>query len=429
MSELQFTIFFDKYLQKNKKLIFKQGLHIVYGESGVGKSYFLKSFFERVTDEDKNFILHSPLGYDDVFMINQNPDTQLIGRTVRSELSFNSECLQKDYDEIDAFVKKGLKEFSVKISGETNPGFLSGGEKELLNIITATQLRKKVLLIDDGLSFLSDKIKPQSINILNGWIKDNNGIVIWCTSDYDDLKYGAASMWILSSSSFSLLEKFESKEHSPLLNPKGHLNLKIDNLKFRYENKRLIFENLSINVKNTKCLGFIGNNGSGKTTLAGLCFGDLKPTKGSLELKIRDNSNLKIGYVDQFPENLLLLLKLGDFIKKLQKLSLIEANKIESIKHNLMLFKIKWDKVKFLNSVQISWVELRIILIIILTHCSFQLLILDEPSFGLGWRQRVMLRSFLKKSMINKHFIIVSHDKKFTRSLCDQIIDFDMLKI
>jgi len=429
MHDLEFSIIFNKYLHNKQKISFSPGLHIVYGESGVGKSYFLNSFFENNYNKKNNFIIESQLEVEDLFIIDQNPDTQLVCRTIQSELAFNGECLQKTHQDLEKIVTKGLDDLSGFISKEMNPGFLSGGEKELLNIITATQLEKKILMIDDGLSFLSDENKIRSLTILKDWILKNNGIIIWCTSDYEDLKFKSNSKWNLDTKSFKFVSKYVPKNHNALLNPKGYLTLKIDDLEFSYENGRVIFKNFSLNVKNTRCLGLLGNNGSGKTTLAGLCFGDLKPLKGSLEFLLGNSANLKIGYLDQFPENLLLLNKLDDFLRKLENLKLLKSEQIDSIKIKLLIFNIKWHQIKFLNSIQMSWVDLRITLIVILTHCSFHVLILDEPSFGLGWNQRVLLRSYLKESMINKHFIIVSHDKKFSKSLCDKVIDFDSLRI
>ena len=56
-------------------------------------------------------------------------------------------------------------------------------------------------------------------------------------------------------------------------------------------------------------------------------------------------------------------------------------------------------------------------------------LILDEPTFGLGWNQKVKLRSFLRDCMSNMHFIIISHDQKFIHSICDTILDFNDQKV
>ena len=67
---------------------------------------------------------------------------------------------------------------------------------------------------------------------------------------------------------------------------------------------------------------------------------------------------------------------------------------------------------------------LRMLLIVLLSHCKYKILILDEPTFGLGWKQRVKLRSFIKGFMTRMHFIIISHDLKFVDSICDQVIYF-----
>ena len=70
-----------------------------------------------------------------------------------------------------------------------------------------------------------------------------------------------------------------------------------------------------------------------------------------------------------------------------------------------------------------------IFLVVLLCHCRFDILILDEPTFGLGWDQKVKLRSFLRECMSQMHFIVVSHDIKFVRSICDKIIDLDQLSL
>jgi len=64
---------------------------------------------------------------------------------------------------------------------------------------------------------------------------------------------------------------------------------------------------------------------------------------------------------------------------------------------------------------------LRISLIVLLTHCEYNLLILDEPSFGLGWEQKRALTQYLMEIMKKKHFIIISHDQSFLRQNCDQV--------
>ena len=427
MIELKFSIYFNKFQNDQTDFTFETGINIIYGESGVGKSFFINSFLKNQKSDEHNFFLKINSELLDSYLITQNPDNQIICRTITSELAFNGECLLKKPSELEKIVKNGIKEFPQKINPYMNLGFLSGGEKEFLNIVTATQLDKKMLLIDDGLSFLSSENKVKVVHLLNKWVEKTGGIVIWITSDIEDLQTKFIKKWVLDLKSFNGYIKGETKTHEPLICPQGDLDLAIENLTFKYENSREIFSKFSLNIEHARCLGLLGNNGSGKTTFAGLCFGDLIPIKGSVKLSILRKENIKIGYLDQFPENLILLDTVDQFLLKLKTLNLFELEYEDTFKKRLLRFGIVWDKIKNLVGIEMPWIMLRVTLVVMLTHCSFEVLILDEPSFGLGWNQRVLLRSFLKESMINKHFIIVSHDKIFAQSICDKIIDFDNL--
>ncbi|GIS72395.1 MAG: hypothetical protein CM1200mP10_19720 [Candidatus Neomarinimicrobiota bacterium] len=55
---------------------------------------------------------------------------------------------------------------------------------------------------------------------------------------------------------------------------------------------------------------------------------------------------------------------------------------------------------------------------IILLGCSnYELIILDEPTFGLGWRQKQTLARFINKILNKKHCIIISHDEQFIQDM------------
>ena len=100
-----------------------------------------------------------------------------------------------------------------------------------------------------------------------------------------------------------------------------------------------------------------------------------------------------------------------------------------TFKNRLTRFGVQWDQIHNKRGTELPWVVLRIFLVVLLCHCRFDILILDEPTFGLGWEQKVKLRSFLRKCMSHMHFMIVSHDRKFVRSICDKIVDLDLLTL
>ena len=87
--------------------------------------------------------------------------------------------------------------------------------------------------------------------------------------------------------------------------------------------------------------------------------------------------------------------------------------------------QIKWDLIKNKSSYDIPWSMWRIALIIILTHCEFDLLILDEPTFGLGWTQKVNLLQYLQRYLKQKHIIVISHDIEFVQSICNVVLSLD----
>ena len=205
------------------------------------------------------------------------------------------------------------------------------------------------------------------------------------------------------------------------------MSLNIDNLTFGYMGQREIYNNLSLKVHNVRSLGLLGNNGSGKTTFAGLCFGDLSPISGSVDISISGKKDLNVGYLDQFPEHLILLKTTNELVKELKENQIFDSSVDRTFKKRLNRFGIQWDHVSNKKGVDLPWAVLRIFLLILLCHCRFDVLILDEPTFGLGWDQRVKLRSFIRECMNHLHFMIVSHDKVFIRSICQQVIDLDEL--
>lgn len=63
--------------------------------------------------------------------------------------------------------------------------------------------------------------------------------------------------------------------------------ISINNLYKNYGIKKVIFEDLSLQIESGKIIGLLGPNGSGKTTLIKLLAGLLTPNKG--DIKILDN--------------------------------------------------------------------------------------------------------------------------------------------
>ena len=418
---------FKKFNQDWKKFVFDTGIHIIYGESGVGKSSLLDGIQGKKLKDSLNFEINISLDPAlKVYRIFHNPDHQIIASTVSNEITFAGECKQLDPKELKEILERNLKFLPDHIDPMMNPGYLSGGEKELLNLITALDFDPDILLIDDGLSFLSEENKNYCLEIMKEWVERSGGIIIWVTSDIEDLCYGENSLTLSLDSLYNHIPSRKIRYEEVHL-PQGAMSLNIDNLSFGYIGQRNLYNSLSLKVHNVKSLGLLGNNGTGKTTLAGLCFGDLSPTSGKVDISISGKKDLNVGYLDQFPEHLILLKTTNELVTELKENQIFDISLDRTFKKRLNRFGIQWDHIYDTKGVDLPWAVLRIFLLVLLCHCRFDVLILDEPTFGLGWDQRVKLRSFIRECMSHLHFMIVSHDKVFIRSICQQVIDLDEL--
>ena len=418
---------FKKFNQDWKKFVFDTGIHIIYGESGVGKSSLLDGIQGKKLKDSLNFEINISLDPAlKVYRIFHNPDHQIIASTVSNEITFAGECKQLDPKELKEILERNLKFLPDHIDPMMNPGYLSGGEKELLNLITALDFDPDILLIDDGLSFLSEENKNYCLEIMKEWVERSGGIIIWVTSDIEDLCYGENSLTLSLDSLYNHIPSRKLRYEEVHL-PQGAMSLNIDNLSFGYIGQRNLYNSLSLKVHNVKSLGLLGNNGTGKTTFAGLCFGDLSPTSGKVDISISGKKDLNVGYLDQFPEHLILLKTTNELVTELKENQIFDISLDRTFKKRLNRFGIQWDHIYDTKGVDLPWAVLRIFLLVLLCHCRFDVLILDEPTFGLGWDQRVKLRSFIRECMNHLHFMIVSHDKVFIRSICQQVIDLDEL--
>ena len=423
---LKFYIQFPKFGQ-NYEVNFSSGLHLIFGESGVGKSIFFQKLCGMYT-EIGNFdlkIYEKPTRTIPVF---QNPENQIVSSTLDGELAFSPECIFPIPSEV-TYIVDGIKnKLDFIIDGTRHPVTLSGGEKELLNLAPALSVKPGLIVIDDGLSFLNNKAKKDQVKRLDNYIKDTGSIILWFTSDISDLKF-SDSVWELTLDSFTEITKRRSMPKYQRNNyPAGKLRLIIDHLTYFYDHKRIILNDLSIEILETRCFGIIGANGSGKTTIAGIFSGILPDYLGEFQLEI-DGELPRIGYLNQFPEKMLGTVTLGEFLHDLQHFGKLNPLVVNQALNMMNDYQINWNIIEHKPAIDVQWTALRLAMIILLGCSNYELIILDEPTFGLGWRQKQTLARFINKILNKKHCIIISHDEQFIHSICDKVLNLDTKSI
>ena len=419
---ISFNLNFQKF-ENSMDISFPPGLHVIYGESGSGKSQFIYSLSGLKDEQESNFTFTNlviPRSFQIVF---QNPENQILSYTLESELAFASECQtihSQDLQEKLALLKSDLPFIN---NWDRHPETLSGGQMEMLNLVTAFSTKPRLVFIDDGLSFLNDDSKKNWVN----WIRNKisrGKIVLWFTSDPTDLAFGDTK-WELSLSGFQSLDKIPELNRYRFQHPQGDLSIKFNDLLFSYSKSDYpVINNWNCDITQARSIGLVGKNGKGKTTLSKLITRLILPEKGDIQIQLKKKVP-QIAALDQFPERMLGADTLDSLVSDLvvnQKMNLLLVNKCIN---RLYKYQINWEIIKDQSALDIPWSTLRLALIIILCHCEYDVLILDEPTFGLGWEQKLSLSRFLQKILINKHLILISHDKVFVSDHCDYIYDID----
>lgn len=186
--------------------------------------------------------------------------------------------------------------------------------------------------------------------------------------------------------------------------------LEARNLSFSYTDKPLI-QDLNFLIRRGECVLFLGANGCGKSTLMKLITGEIKPTRGVLEL----GYNIKIGYYDQ--ENR----RLCPTNTVLEELRAAHPNLGNTeIRSTLALFLFGAEDVDKPVSALSGGERARLSLAKLVLQ-KVNLLVLDEPTNHLDIGSREALETAL--AAFGGTIIAVSHDRYFISRLATRIIE------
>ena len=421
INPVSFSLDFKKF-PKTKPISMPPGLNIIYGESGSGKTHLIRSLVNLNTfnnDFFKVVDLNIPETFQIVF---QNPENQILSHKLSLELCFGLESSFNDTILLQKKIKKIKLNLPFINDWDRHPSTLSGGEMEMLNLVTAFSMKPELILIDDGLSFMNSDIKSTWVK----WMKKeiiNKKTILWFTSDISDFVY-SKSNWVISLSDFVQVNNIVSNNNYSFSSRKGNMSLKVKNLSFYFDKKTPLIKDWNSNITSARTIGLAGKNGIGKTTLSQLLTGTLKPSNGSIKILI-DGVKPSIALLDQFPERILGPNSLDSFVSLLVKEEKLHPRLVKKCIKQLNSHQINWEIIKNESALDIPWSTLRMSLIIILSHCNYDLLILDEPTFGFGWEQKEVLSKLFRETLIQKHLILISHDMSFFMAHCDQIYDLD----
>jgi len=346
-----------------------QGLTLIVGNSGSGKSTFLRCIngliphFSggtitgdiRINELDP--IKESPkIMARHVGFVFQDPESQFIVDRVEDEIAFALENKAVPRPEMIKRVNKIMDLLEINNLRNRNLDTLSGGEKQRVAIASALVLRPEILILDEPTSQLDalsakevlellikinkelnltillaehriERILPYTSLIIS-FESNKTGVLIGSPREIlrktllnppvvqlaKELDWQPLPLTVDEALPFSqhitIDKKYKSSNNPPLQSSNNPM-INIKHITFSY-NEASILNNVSLNVHSGEILSLLGANGTGKTTLLRLIVGILNPQSGEIFIS---GENIKgknvaeicknVGYLPQDPNSLL----------------------------------------------------------------------------------------------------------------------------
>lgn len=414
-----------KQIQINGNFSINQGEHILLtGNSGSGKStllmalkglipnYIRGTYSGNISYKGKNIAGITDAELIQIGYLQQNPDHQVIYQTVIDELAFGLENLQLTPQAIQDKINTYAETFGITQLLTRKISTLSGGEKQKINLISILLTEPEVLLLDEPTAFLDANSAQQIINVLKTHATDKTVIII----DHNQHYYKNFVNRIINIAN-NQIEEMNLDSHkwhneyptNQITDNSNQILLNICNLNFAYKDaKDNLLNNICLKVHKGEIAVISGKNGNGKSTLLKL-IAKLIPSQNSMFLQDKDITNIKqkdywqqVSLLWQNPENHFLFNSVAEELKDNPEL-INTFDLTEQIQNNPYCLS---EGQKRRLSLAITLLKPR------------QLILLDEPTFGQDFANKVILLEITKQlAKLGHSFIIISHDEEFNHAV------------
>ena len=215
----------------------------------------------------------------------QNPETQILGSTIGTEMAFGLENLGVLPEQMEARIWPQLSAVGLKKPLACPVSDLSMGEKYRLILASVLVMAPYLILIDEPGAQLDESGIGQLKNILTG-IKSSGRSIVLCEHRPDLFSGLIDTCWQVDEkkSLIPLKAAFQAKEPGPRPAKKNTAAdrqeniVSVENLTPDVNSRHALWKDVSFSIKKGCRVGIYGPNGAGKTTLL-RCMTGFVPTK------------------------------------------------------------------------------------------------------------------------------------------------------
>ena len=407
-------------------------------------------------------------------MVFQDFEQQLFSTNALLELSFSLENFGVSRMEMEQRMEELLERFHLRHLSRREPFSMSGGEKQKLAIASVLAYKPQILVLDEPTTDLDPESKHfvmQTLPELKDWV-ETVVIVDHETDRFQDadrvflfrggaIQSSGAPSEILTNSTLleanslapldlavlqtklngkpslatpaALASTWSDSQLQPLSWPSRASAppvIDVTNLSFRYENRDVeALQDVSFEIRKGEFLGIIGQNGSGKSTLLRHLNGLQYPQQGSIRIlgkEIREWSRKDLSkttaLVFQNPDHQIFNTTVREEVEfGPRQLGFSEEQQKKNVERALQTMDLEAQQQR--DPFQLSKGERQRVAVACMLSVSPEILMLDEPTTGLDYRQQTYLMALLRE--LNKEgatIIIVTHSLKLVGDYCNYAI-------
>ena len=388
-----------------------------------------------------------------VGMVFQDFEAQLFCTSVELEVAFAMEQVGMDRGEMRARLAPALEAVGLPGFEHRDPTSLSGGEKQRLAIASVLALRPSIIVLDEPTTDLDPVGKTEVFALIEKLREQGLSLIV---IEHESEELAAADRILMLRdgevaadappaaimTNFPLLEEcgvrppglnqtlhllevgghavepddayLAIKERYPELRaesdsselrtqkPNGEPVVEIVDLSFEYASSLPVLEGVSLDIYAGDFLAIVGQNGSGKTTLAKQIVGLLTPTAGHVTLAGRDRALLRpaetareVAYVFQNPDHQISAATVWDEVAfGPRNFGLAEKEVVRRCTE--VLDAVGLLAVRDSDPFLLSKGERQRLAVASVLSLRPRLLILDEPTTGLDYREQLRMMALIQ---------------------------------
>ncbi len=401
-----------------------------------------------------------------VGMVFQDFEAQLFSTNAGLEVAFAMQQIGMAQEEIVARIGPALEAVGLAGFEKRDPTSLSGGEKQRLAIAAVLALRPRVIIFDEpttdldpegraevlaqihslrgqGLSLVVIEHEAEALRDCDRILLMREGAIIAqgppsevlrqralleeCGVRPPDLDRGLARLGVAEyaptveaaeaaiRSALNLASVVTTSIKSDEAPAQEALLVEVRQVTFSYQGPRVL-DGIDLTIARGEFLAIVGQNGSGKTTLAKHLVGLLRPTTGSLLLNGRDRLALtpaetasQVGYVFQNPDHQIFAATVEDEVAFGPRNFGLDNSAIER-RVAEVLRAVNLDDARSRDPFLLSKGERQRLAVASILALRPKLLILDEPTTGLDYREQRRLMGMIRElNQSGIAIVIITH--------------------